>query len=239
MPGWEPLCDLADHEDRVFPQRLHLQAVEPGAPAQHRPEIGREGAVDGSPLRQVEVDEGTEIGEAVPARQRDADAALAVREGRRQSGFLGVINRAQWSIPIGLATLEPRFKSEFRRERPFSARRPTSTSLEETAILLWTQPLMAETVGVSYFPRYGRQRFNTRLQLGLEVSRLWLLEGRREEVDEDFLRWTAIAQLSNQVAYEGYQLVTRTGLRLSAWRFERSRNQRTNMFFLTINAGLR
>ena len=172
-------------------------------------------------------------------RQRDADAALAVREGRRQSGFLGVINRAQWSIPIGLATLEPRFKSEFRRERPFSARRPTSTSLEETAILLWTQPLMAETVGVSYFPRYGRQRFNTRLQLGLEVSRLWLLEGRREEVDEDFLRWTAIAQLSNQVAYEGYQLVTRTGLRLSAWRFERSRNQRTNMFFLTINAGLR
>ena len=172
-------------------------------------------------------------------RQLDSDAALVVREGRRRSGFTGLINRAQWSIAIGLATLEPRFKSEFRRERPFSVRRPPSTSLEETAILLWTQPLMAESAGVSYFPRYGRQRFNTRLQLGLEASRLWLLEGQRADVTEDFTRWTLIVQLSNQVAYEGYQLATRTGLRLSAWNFAEGRDQRTNTFFLTIVAGLR
>lgn len=172
-------------------------------------------------------------------RQRDSDASLARREGRRESGFLGLINRAQWSVPVGLATLQPRFKSEFRHERPFSVRRPASTSLEETAILLWTQPLMAETVGVAYFPRYGRQRFNTELQLGLEFSRLWLLEGRREDIGENFSRWTTIIQLSNRVAYEGYQLATRTGLRLSAWNFSRRRDQRTNTFFLTIIAGLR
>jgi hypothetical protein len=92
---------------------------------------------------------------------------------------------------------------------------------------------------VTYFPRYGRQRFNTRLQLGLEASQFWLLAGQREEITADFARWTAIVQLSNQVAYEGYQLVTRTGLRFSSWRFEAGRDQRTNMFFLTINAGLR
>jgi len=28
-------------------------------------------------------------------------------------------------------------------------------------------------------------------------------------------------------------------LRFSSWRFEEGREQRTNMFFLTINAGLR
>jgi len=172
-------------------------------------------------------------------RQRDASALLRAREGRRTSGFVGLIDRAQWSIPIGLGTLEPRFKSEFRRECPFSTRRPTSTTLEETAILLWSQPLLAERVGVSYFPRYGRQRFKTALQLGLETSRFWLLQGRSEQIDEDFWRWTLIAQLTNRVAYEGYQLVTRTGLRLSAWRFEHRRGQRTNMFFMTMNAGLR
>jgi len=172
-------------------------------------------------------------------RQRDSDKSLRAQEGRRTSGFIGLIDRVQWSIPIGLGTLEPRFKSEFRRERPFSTRRSTSTTLEEIAILLWTQPLLAESVGVSYFPRYGRQRFKTELQLGLETSRFWLLEGRREETTEEFWRWTFIAQLANRVAYEGYQLVTRTGMRLGGWHFEHSRNQRTSMLFLTINAGLR
>lgn len=172
-------------------------------------------------------------------RQRDDRAALLLREGRRTSGFVGLVDRVQWSIPLGPATLEPRFKSEFRRERPYSIRRPAATSLEQTAILLWTQPLLAESVGISYYPRYGRQGFNTTLQVGLETSRFWLLDGRREEIAEDFLRWTLITQLANRVAYEGYQLVTRLGLRLSAWRFEEQRDQRTNMFFLTINAGLR
>jgi hypothetical protein len=172
-------------------------------------------------------------------QQRDSDESLRVREGRRTSGFAGLIDRMQWSIPIGLGTLEPRFKSELRHQRPFSTRRSTSTTLEEIAILLWSQPLLAEKIGVNYFPRYGRQRFKTTLQLGFETSRFWLIEGRREEISEDFWRWTLIAQLVNRVAYEGYQLVTRTGLRLSAWHFEHRRGQRTNMLFMTINAGLR
>ena len=41
------------------------------------------------------------------------------------------------------------------------------------------------------------------------------------------------------VAYEGYNLVTRTGLRRSEWRFIDGRDQLTNMLFLTITAGLR
>ncbi len=170
--------------------------------------------------------------------QRDSDASLQAREGRRTSGSVGLVNRGQLNIPVGLATLRPRLKSEFRRERPFSTRRDETTTLEQIAILLWTRPLMAEQVTVGYFPKYGRQGFRTTLELGLETSRFWLLDGRLPQAD-DFWRWTVIGQLTNRVAYEGYNLVTRTGLRLGGWRFENGRDQRTNLLFLTINAGLR
>jgi len=118
-------------------------------------------------------------------------------------------------------------------------RRPASTSLEETGILMWTQPLFAEQVGVTYFPRYGRQLFNTQLQVGLEGNWFWVLAGQRQETSEDFFRWTWIAQLTNRVAYQGYQLVTRAGLRLSGWDFAHSPGQSSSLFFLTVNAGLR
>jgi hypothetical protein len=172
-------------------------------------------------------------------RQRQGAEDLAGRGVRRLSGFTGVVNKGEWSLPVGLGVLQPRFKSEWRRDRPLDRRTPQVSSLEETLFLIWTQPLLAERVGVAYYPRYGRQSFNTELQAGLESSWFWLLQGERDGVTEDFFRWTAIVQLSNRVAYEGYSLVTRAGLRLSAWDFDHSRGQSTSLFFLTINAGLR
>ena len=62
-------------------------------------------------------------------RQRDGRDLLRQREGRRTSDFTGLINRAQWSIPFGLATLQPRFKSEYRHERPYSTRRPVFSTV--------------------------------------------------------------------------------------------------------------
>mgnify|MGYP006136709635 CR=1 FL=1 len=171
-------------------------------------------------------------------RQRAPRDVLRMREARRTSDFTGLINRVQWSLPFGLATLQPRFKSEYRHERPYSTRRPVFSTIEEMFTLLWTQPLLAEQVGVSYYPRYGRQSFKTTLELGLETSRLWLIEGQTEETEQDFWRWTLIVQLRNGVAYEGYQLITRAGLRLSGWQFADGRDQRSNAIFMTINAGL-
>jgi hypothetical protein len=170
--------------------------------------------------------------------QQDDAAALRTREGRRHSGFAGLVDKAEWSVPVGLGTLQPRWKSELRHDRPFSQGQPPATSLEETATVLWTQPVMAERVGVTYFPRYGRQLFNTEVQLGLEISRFWLLAGQRPDIDQSYRRWTAIGQLTNRVAYQGYQLVTRAGVRLGAWHFERRAGQSTSLLFLTMNAGL-
>ncbi len=157
---------------------------------------------------------------------------------RRQSGFFGLINKAEWSVPVGLAVLEPRWKSEYRRDRPFTTRLDNAESLEETLFLLWTQPLFAETSGVSYFPRYGRQLFDSQLQIGLERSWFWMLDGTREDLAEDFGSWTLLFQLTNRVAYQGYELVTRLGAQLERRTFAESPAQSNSLFFLSLNAGL-
>ena len=104
---------------------------------------------------------------------------------------------------------------------------------------MWTQPLFAESVGVSYFPRYGRQLFNTELQVGLEAGWLWLLDGTREEVDADFFGWTVVCQLENRTAYQGYQLVGTTGVQFQQRRFEGRPAQEASLIFMTLYAGLR
>ena len=171
-------------------------------------------------------------------RQRASAAEVRAREGRRTSGFLGLINKADWSIPVGLAVLEPRLKSEFRRERPFSTRQALRNEWERTASVLWTQPLMAESTGVNYFPRYGRQQFNTTLQTGLEIG--WIRRyGRLEEgLKRQARNWTLVGQISNRVAYQGYNLAVRAGLRFGRVLLEDGGTQRTSLFFLSVNAGL-
>ncbi len=58
-------------------------------------------------------------------------------------------------------------------------------------------------------------------------------------MDQDYVRLTALCQLTNRAAYEGYLMVTRVGVRLSQWRFESERDQRTSMAYMSVNAGLR
>jgi hypothetical protein len=111
-------------------------------------------------------------------------------------------------------------------------------SIEETLFLLWTQPLFAESAGVSYFPRYGRQLFDSQLQIGLERSWFWMMSGAREEIAEDFTSWTLLTQLTNRVAYQGYQLVTRLGMQVERQNFAERPTERASMLFLSINAGL-
>lgn len=171
-------------------------------------------------------------------RQRQEATDLIGFDGRRSSGFIGAINKAEWSLPVGLNVLEPRWKSEYRRDRPFSSRHSTAESLEQIFFLLWTQPLFAEQGGVTYFPKFGRQLFDSQLQLGLELSRFWMLEGERDEIAEDFSSLTTVVQLTNRVAYQGYQVVTRIGAQLTKKRFAESPSENSSLFFLTMNAGL-
>jgi hypothetical protein len=172
-------------------------------------------------------------------RQRDTQAEVTAREGRKVSGFLGVINKAEWVIPAGLSYFEPRFKSAFRRIRPYSRRQPAATVLEETVFLLWTQPVFAESIGVNYFPRYGRGIFDSQLQFGIEASRLWLLDGYLIDTEEDFSSISGVVQLTNRSAYQGYTLITRLGVLVTERYFETSADERSSQVFLSVNAGLR
>ena len=171
--------------------------------------------------------------------QRRSRTAVVRDEGRRTSGFAGLMSRAEWTIPIGLATLEPRWKGEYREDRPYSTRYPTARSVEQVAYLMWTQPLFAESSTVSYYARYGRQIFDTQLQVGLELGRLWMLSGRRREVSESYTSRTVVAQLTNRVAYGGYNLVTRAGLQLQRRTYEEAETRHSSQIFVNMTAGLR
>ncbi len=158
---------------------------------------------------------------------------------RANAGFAGLMDKLSWQLPLGMSFLEPRWKSECRRERPFNSRLPASTSLEQTAIVLFTQPLLAEHTQVGYFPGRGRQLFSTELQLGVERSWFWLLDGTREEVVSDYSSWTWVAQVSNRTAYQGYMLVTRLGMEVQTRQAADQPAPRNSQVFLSVNAGLR
>ena len=172
-------------------------------------------------------------------RQRRDEEEVRLEEGRMRSGFLGLINRAEWAIPAGRGLLEPRWKSEYRDDRPYDARRPRARSLEESLFLLWRQPLLSELTSVNYYARYGKQLFDTELQLGLEWTRGWLLRGRRPDLDDGFTARTAVVQVINRVGYQGYQLVTRGGVQVSDRNPDSGPSERASTLFVTMNAGLR
>lgn len=233
------------HDDIADPLRMWVQPF--GASGRMR-DIEDPLAADNAWMQSAYVDLEHHLGDAVRVehrgrwqlmRQRDGKQALLERELRRSSGFRGWIDRAEWRVPVGLSVLETRWKSEWRQYDPPSRRLPAGSTLEQMAFFIWTQPLLAESASVAYFPRYGRQVFSTELQLGLELSRLWLLDGRLEEVEDDYRSWTSVAQLSNRSAYLGYQLVTRIGLQIGRKRFDDGQSQRVSAFFLTVHAGLR
>ncbi|MBT7594899.1 MAG: hypothetical protein HN559_08320, partial [Gemmatimonadetes bacterium] len=100
------------------------------------------------------------------------------------------------------------------------------------------QPIFAEQTSVNYYAGYGRQLFDTELQVGLELDRFWMLDGTRPDVGEDFKGQTVVVQIINRVGYLGYNLVTRAGIQYGRRDFESIEDERTSTLFVTMNAGL-
>ena len=97
---------------------------------------------------------------------------------------------------------------------------------------------MAERTRVNYYTHYGRQLFNTELETGIELGRLWLLEGWRDGVDRNYTGFTWVAQLTNQVGYLGYKLVSRLGVQWTRRSFAGGERQQHSLLFVTMHAGL-
>ena len=155
-------------------------------------------------------------------RQNDDVSGL-----RETASFFGLINKADYTIGVGPIDIQPRWKSEFVRQRPVEARDPARRELTETLFLITRFPILRHTL----------------IELGLELSRF---EQFRDEkgipvnrvlAPDSNSRVVAI-QLSNSSPYLGYDLNLRTGLRLQKLTFETLPSETTSTLFVTVYAGL-
>ena len=132
--------------------------------------------------------------------------------------FFGVINKASYSYDLGNIVLEPRWKSEFRKQsRSLFALGSTTSLMELWSVLVETRVLRV-----------------TRLQTGVE----YVLFNDFDVDENDFNEMTVAFQFTNQSDYLGYRLHALAGLRLSREDFKGQKAQTTSQTFITIYAGL-
>ena len=153
------------------------------------------------------------------------------RNGRRTSGFVGLINKIEYVFSWRSLSLRPKFKSEFLREVPFSRAFDERRSWDGLFFFVGSIPVL-ET---------------TEFEFGLEQRSFFDLEGE-DELEEglftgDFRGSVLALQLTNISQYLGYELTTQVGIRLDRRSIEvvdRSREIETSgLSFLSIIAGLK
>lgn len=153
------------------------------------------------------------------------------RNGREASGFFGLINKADYLFYWKKLGFQPRLKSEWLSQTPFSR------SLAKR--LSWD--------GIFFFLVQFQLFRDSQVQLGYERRQFFELLADEKELTlgrptGDF-RGTVLAfQLTNTKPYLGYTLTTQLGIRYNRRSLEvagRSRENRTSgMAFLSVFAGL-
>ncbi len=156
---------------------------------------------------------------------------LATQRRREDSGFFGLINKAEYTYDVGGLSLRPRVKSEYLSERPslntVDERREYILSL----FLVGEQPLMSRT----------------RLQAGIEHGLTWELETRESDVASgagtgDFGETIVAVQSTTISDYLGYELITQVGVQYErkAEEIVDGKDEVSTGFtsFVTVYAGL-
>jgi hypothetical protein len=150
------------------------------------------------------------------------------RDLRGVASFVGLINKVDYTFLMRGIEFEPRFKSEFMRQRPVQKNDPARRELTETLFLIARVPLLSHTL----------------IELGLELSRF---EQFRDDsggipLDRDLApdsnsRIFAV-QFNNESDYLGYKLHLQTGFRLQKLTFDNLPSRTTSKIFMTAFAGL-
>ncbi|MBI2505024.1 MAG: hypothetical protein HYW07_17535 [Candidatus Latescibacteria bacterium] len=166
-----------------------------------------------------------EITRQIDYDQRPADQ----QEIRETSTFFGMINKLDYTQELGLLKLEPRWKSEYERYRPPRKRedpvRVATTELRELLGLVVRVPILNRT----------------ELETGVEYL---FVNQFRKQLEDDQLRsdrneLVYALQFSNNVAYQGYDLWTQIGFRVSRIDQKSADRARTETaMFITVYAGL-
>ncbi|MBT5060220.1 MAG: hypothetical protein HOM68_27000 [Gemmatimonadetes bacterium] len=150
-----------------------------------------------------------------------------VSELRETSSFFGLINKADYTLQFGPVDVQPRWKSEFVRQRPVEERDPARRELTETLFLVTRFPILRHTL----------------VELGLEISHFEQMRDKkgvpvnRALLPDSNSRVFAM-QFRNSSPYLGYNLELRTGLRLQKQTFETLPSETTSTLFVTVYAGL-
>ena len=149
---------------------------------------------------------------------------LMSQEKRRELGldetdfFLGLINKASYRYQLGQLVLEPRWKSEFRKQS-----RSLFDAVERTSLMQLFSTLMeVQLLQV------------TRLQAGVE----YVVFNDFDIDAEDFNSLTVGLQFANTSAYHGYQVMALVGIALERRDFKEAEPSTTSRSFVTIYAGL-
>ena len=132
--------------------------------------------------------------------------------------FFGIVNKASYRYQLGRWTVEPRWKSEYRRQTRGLFALDTRESLMELFSGLAETPVLR----------------SSRLQAGIEYA----LFNDFDVKENDFDSATVALQLSNRSHYVGYEINALAGVALERTDFKETEARTTFRSFITIYAGL-
>ena len=154
------------------------------------------------------------------------------RNGRRSSGFLGLIDKVEYQYSWRGLTISPKAKSEFLSQTPFDR------TLDKR-----------RTYDALFFLQiHFRVLRTTRIEGGLEQRFFYNVLNSEEnlqvgQLSGDFRGTVLALQLTNPSTYLGYKLITEVGMSYNRRSLEKVGGKRqqkaSGLFFASILAGLR
>ena len=159
---------------------------------------------------------------------RADNRVLPSEDIRETASFFGLINKVDYTRKYGTLLVQPRWKSEFQRKVPSlreSSLEHATTELRESAMLIVQVPVLS----------------NSSVQLGGEY--LWTRqyrEGAKETLEgSPRTELVGALQVLNRTPYQGYEIFTEYGMRISRIDLDFLHDVQTETFiFFVMYAGI-
>jgi hypothetical protein len=151
-------------------------------------------------------------------RQRLNREERVILSRRKQDYFFGLINKASYRITLGRVGIEPRWKSEFRKQTVDLVSTDRRQELTEIGGILVTVPFLD----------------HTSVMTGIEYT----LFNDFKQDSNDFNGIAAAFQVTNQSSYQGYNLILQGGVKVNRRDFTGQKSETLTQTFLTLYAGL-
>jgi len=132
--------------------------------------------------------------------------------------FFGMVDKASYRCLLGQIWLEPRWKSEFRRQSRGLLSQEKESVLTEILGFLFGFPVLNRTAGLA----------------GVEYT----FSNDFREDEGDFSGLAVAVQFTNVCEYLGYELTTQAGMKVDRRDFKKQKAEITTQGFITMYAGL-